>query len=303
MTDRYIINRISINVKNDEKGIICMKVKICKNDFSLQWQGIYHLALVDYPEINKWELEKITKFVTYEKMYGRTTKIECENIALQHQVYSYIANSKEKFPFIPRDKREAGTFNVDGKCVTSNHLSHTCTVETAKKILKTGKLLSATKVFGLTGEQLVQDKRNAAGDPADYFDYVMFGWSNTTSGYRLAMERLLERNPTKVDLEEAFIPGVSFHFRYETIVNQKGYVFDGYHAAKVKDEVLLDLSLCVCIIPSQNKKEFEGIIPNYLKNRIHYLDYQNDGLVKWNDKVYEKVLELDGRDRTTTSIL
>ena len=86
-------------------------------------------------------------------------------------------------------------------------------------------------------------------------------------------------------------------------MNQKGYVFDGYHAAKVKDEVLLDLSLCVCIIPSQNKKEFEGIIPNYLKNRIHYLDYQNDGLVKWNDKVYEKVLELDGRDRTTTSIL
>ena len=54
MTDRCIINRISINVKNDEKGIICMKVKICKNDFSLQWQGIYHLALVDYPEINKW---------------------------------------------------------------------------------------------------------------------------------------------------------------------------------------------------------------------------------------------------------
>ena len=59
MTDRCIINRISINVKNDEKGIICMKVKICKNDFSLQWQGTYHLALVDYPEINKWELEKL----------------------------------------------------------------------------------------------------------------------------------------------------------------------------------------------------------------------------------------------------
>lgn len=35
------------------------------------------------------------------------------------------------------------------------------------------------------------------------------------------MERLLERNPTEVDLEEAFIPGVSFHFRYETIVNQR----------------------------------------------------------------------------------
>ena len=78
--------------------------------------------------------------------------------------------------------------------MTSDYLSHTCTVETAKEILKSGKLLSATKAFGLTGKQLVNDKRNAAGDPADYFDYVMFGWSNTTSGYRLAMERLLERN-------------------------------------------------------------------------------------------------------------
>ncbi len=303
MTDRCIINRISINVKNDEKGIICMKVKICKNDFSLQWQGTYHLALVDYPEINKWELEKIAKFVGYEKMYNRKTQIECENPVLKSLVCQYLDNGKVIYPFTPRDRKEAGTFNVYGECVTSDYLSHTCTVETAKEILKSGKLLSATKAFGLTGKQLVNDKRNAAGDPADYFDYVMFGWSNTTSGYRLAMKRLLERNPTEVDLEEAFIPGVSFHFRYETIVNQKGYVFDGYHAAKVKDEVLLDLNLCVCIIPNQNKKEFEGIIPNYLKNKIHYLDYQNDGLVKWNDKVYEKVLEFDGGVRTTTSIL
>lgn len=280
-----------------------MKLKICKNDFSLQWNGTYYFALVDYPEINSRELEKIAKFVAYEKMYNRRTQIECENPVLQSLVCQYLDNSKVIYPFTSRDRKEAGTFNVYGECVMSDYLSHTCTVETAKEILKSGKLLSATKAFGLAGKQLVNDKRNAAGDPADYFDYVMFGWSNTTSGYRLAMERLLERNPTEVDLEEAFIPGVSFHFRYETIVNQKGYVFDGYHAAKVKDEVLLDLSLCVCIIASQNKKEFEGIIPNYLKNRIHYLDYQNDGLVKWNDKVYEKVLELDGRDRTTTSIL
>ena len=44
-----------------------MKLKICKNDFSLQWNGTYNFALVDYPEINSWELEKIAKFVMYEK--------------------------------------------------------------------------------------------------------------------------------------------------------------------------------------------------------------------------------------------
>lgn len=36
-----------------------MKLKICKNDFSLQWNGTYNFALVDYPEINSWELEKL----------------------------------------------------------------------------------------------------------------------------------------------------------------------------------------------------------------------------------------------------
>ena len=175
MTDRCIINRISINVKNDEKGIICMKVKICKNDFSLQWQGTYYLALVDYPEIKKWELEKIAKFVAYEKMYNRKTQIECENPVLQSLVCQYLDNRKVIYPFTPRDRKEAGTFNVYGECVTSDYLSHTCTVETAKEILKSGKLLSATKAFGLAGKQLMNDKRNAADDPADYFDYVMFG--------------------------------------------------------------------------------------------------------------------------------
>ena len=30
----------------------------------------------------------------------------------------------------------------------------------------------------------------------------MFGWSNTTSGYRLAMERLLGRAPSEEELQE-----------------------------------------------------------------------------------------------------
>ena len=71
-----------------------MKLKICKNDFSLQWNGTYYFALVDYPEINSWELEKIAKFVAYEKMYNRKTQIECENPVLQSLICQYLDNSK-----------------------------------------------------------------------------------------------------------------------------------------------------------------------------------------------------------------
>ena len=42
----------------------------------------------------------------------------------------------------------------------------------------------------------------------------MLGWSNTSSGYRLAMERLLGRAPSEKELQDKFIPGVSFHFIY-----------------------------------------------------------------------------------------
>ncbi len=42
---------------------------------------------------------------------------------------------------------------------------------------------------------------------------------------------------------------------------------------------LLDLSLFVsALLQVKIKVEFEGIIQLF-KNRIHYLDYQNDGLV------------------------
>ena len=113
------------------------------------------------------------------------------------------------------------------------------------------KLMSAVKVFGKSGAELVTDIRNAASDPADYFDYIMFGWSNTTSGYRLAMERLLGRAPSEEELQEKFIPGVSFHFLYEELIQASGYMFDGYHVAKVRDSLDLDAFLHLCVIPSK----------------------------------------------------
>lgn len=67
---------------------------------------------------------------------------------------------------------------------------------------------------------LVMDSRNAVSDPADYFDYIMFAWSNVTSGYRLAMERLLHPAPTENELNELFVPGVSFHFLYENLAKE-----------------------------------------------------------------------------------
>ena len=262
-----------------------MILKIYNGEYSLQWDGIYHLALIDYPNIQEWELEKIAKFIAYEKLHKRQTSIECADSCLKKEILDYIFQHPFLPPFTPTDKRVASTYDLHKRLVTSNYCSHTCTVEVAQAIFQTGKLMSAVKVFGKSGAELVTDSRNAASDPADYFDYIMFGWSNTTSGYRLAMERLLGRVPSEEELQEKFIPGVSFHFLYEELIQAPGYMFDGYHVAKVRNSLDLDTFLHLCIIPSKDKACFEGLISSQLQDRVIYLDYEGEGLQDWNTKV------------------
>lgn len=60
-----------------------MILKIYNGEYSLQWDGIYHLALIDYPNIQEWELEKIAKFIAYEKLHKRQTSIECADSCLK----------------------------------------------------------------------------------------------------------------------------------------------------------------------------------------------------------------------------
>ena len=271
-----------------------MILKIYNGEYSLQWNGIYHLALINYPNIQEWELEKIAKFIAYEKLHKRQTSIECINSCLKKEILAYLCQHPFLQPFTPTDKRVASTYDLHKRLVTSNYCSHTCTVEVAQAIFQTGKLMSAVKVFGQSGAELVTDGRNAASDPADYFDYIMFGWSNTTSGYRLAMERLLGRAPSEEELQEKFIPGVSFHFLYEELIQAPGYIFDGYHVAKVRDSLDLNTFLHLCVIPSKDKACFEGLIPSQLQDRVIYLDYEREGLQAWNTKVNQV---LHGKDK------
>lgn len=157
-------------------------------------------------------IRKIAAFCHYERMNHRQPQIICKDQVIVTKINQYLKHNNRKPPFTPSHKKVASTYDVSGKAVYGDWLSHTCTVETAIAVFKSGKLLSAVKAFNRPAEELVKDSRNAAGDPADYFNYVMLGWSNTTSGYRLAMERLIGHLPNDRELNELFIPGVSFHF-------------------------------------------------------------------------------------------
>lgn len=268
-----------------------MKVEITNSEVTIQWNGVYYFALSDYPNISPWELKKLITFIDYEKRHGRKTEITCKNANILTAVNAVIANPETVENATPPTKITECTYCNQHGCLT-DFVCHTADIEAAKRILKYGKLLSAVKAFNKSGADLVKDSRNAASDPPDYFEYIMFTWGNCTAGYRLVMERHLGRNPTDDELENKLIPGIRFYFKYSKIIKHIGYVFDGYHPAKIKDALTLSDCLYACIIPHEYKDEFEQLIPLNLTNKIHYISHEGLGLRDWSNKVYEYICTL-----------
>lgn len=270
-----------------------MKVNIADHEHMLIWDGVYYFALSDYPRITPWELKKLLVFINYEKQHDRHTEIFCED----ETILTAIKNADEHPETVENaslpEKITECTYCKQNGCLT-RFVCHTATIENAKKILDGGKLLSAVKAFNKTADELVLDKRNAADDPADFFDYIMFGWGNCQAGDRLVMERIRDRNPNDDDLGKDFTPGVRFYFRHGDIITHLGYVYDGYHPAKVKDELVLADYLYACIIPKQHKNDFEHIVQLKIANKTYYLSQDGLGLLDWSEKVYEFVERLGG---------
>lgn len=269
-----------------------MKVNIAKHDFPTIWDGVYYFVLSDYPHISSWELKKLLAFMNYEKHHGREEiEIICEDADILAAINNAIAHPKTvENALLPAKITECTACKQHG-CLTE-FVCHTATIENAKKILAGGKLLSAVKAFDKTADELVLDKRNAAGDPADYFNYIMFAWGNCQAGDRLVMERLLNRFPNEDDIGKNFTPGVRFYFRYKDIIRHPEYVFDGNHPAKVKDELVLSDYLYACVVPEQYQNDFEKLIQPEITDKIHYLSQDGLGIWDWSEKIYDLVERL-----------
>ena len=134
--------------------------------------------------------------------------------------------------------------------------------------------------------QVMSEKRNAANDPADYFEYIMFSWGNCQAGDRLVMERTLGRFPNEDDLSIHFNPGVRFYFKYEQLLTHPNAICDGVLPMKVKDEVNLIDWVYKIGIPMKLKERLELFIPFELKDRISYIENDCKDIWDWSEKVY-----------------
>jgi len=234
-------------------------------------------------------------FNAYEAAHGRQTELVCEDADVLDTVSRAL---KDPTPYLSARRP---TFLTEctackhGGCLT-DYLCHTTNAAGAKGIFTSGEIMSAVRARGKTGAELAREPRNAAKDPPDIFDYVMFTWGNCIAGDRLVTERAINENadgeyrfPDERDEGELFKPGVRFYFKTETIEGHADYVDDGYHPARVKDGVGIDEYLCCCVIPGALKAELENVIPDRLAGRVVYVDNDCDGIWDWALKVYETV--------------
>lgn len=263
-----------------------MIININKHEFSILWDGVYYKALSDYPHITDWELKSILDFIAYETLNHRISSIETSNQELLMKINDAIKNNTKYSKVTKPDFiSECTACNHQG-CFTE-YLCHVASLDNARKIIESGRLLSARKARDLPVDVLMLEQRNAAGDPKDFFDYIMFSWGNCQAGDRLLMERKLGRAPTDDDLSTSFTPGIRFYFKYDQLKDHVGSTFDGYHALKIKDELLLDENVEAIVIPEIYKVLLEKKIPNALEDKVFYLKKEDENIWEWTEKIYE----------------
>lgn len=266
-----------------------MKIIIAEHEFTEVWDGVLYKKLSRFPRISDWELRTIVEFVRYEKRHGRDCTIECAAPSVLDAVNDALSRSERFLRVPPPPLITECTACLHRGCVT-RFVCHTSSVQNAKSILQGGSLLSAVRSRGIPAAELAQEARNAAHDPPDWFDYVMFAWGNCQAGDRLVMERRLGRTPTESDLRPPhFTPGVRFYFEYETLRRHPAAIHDGVLPLKVKDEVRLSDWVHAIVIPEHERTELESLVPQNLRGRVLYIANDTADIWAWTQKVYAAV--------------
>ncbi len=266
-----------------------MLIKIGNFECTEVWDGVFYKRLSNYPQVSDWKIKTIIEFINYEKRYGRACAIECDDQDLLNLIHDKIQKEEVYLKALPpKLLTECTACPYRRGCVT-DFVCHTTSVENAKKIFECGKLLSAIHARKISVEQLMCENRNAANDPADYFEYIMFAWGNCQAGDRLVMERKLGRFPNEEDLSVHFSPGVRFYFEYEKILKHPNAICDGVLPVKVKDEILLRDWVSKIVIPDSRKDALQASIPSDLKDKIIYVENDCKDIWDWSEKVYQSI--------------
>ena len=213
-------------------------------------------------------LSQLNEFCVYELVHGRRVPLWFEDDGvrdvvvksivrffapgladLAHFLAQAMATQRERLARLPTEPaRPTGCIYCrDGLCRT-NLVCHATSIESALAIVEGGQILSACKARGVSSQEMAQDPRNAAGDPPDYFEYVMWGPGNCTAVDKLVLERTIGRVPSWEEFEAAFQPAARFFFRGDDLHVHPRFTNDGIHG-KIRDGIELAPYLILMVVP------------------------------------------------------
>jgi len=115
-------------------------------------------------------------------------------------------------------------------------LVHTTSTDALPAIVETGVLKSPALLR--KGKRTASIGAKMFKEPADYADYVMFGWPTRIGGEMVVNSRRLGHfyGDRK---DDNYIPGVRLYFSRERLESDAKVVFDGIHALKIRGQVPL----------------------------------------------------------------
>ena len=174
-----------------------MLIRIGQFDITECWDGVLYKKLSQYPRITAWEIQTVLDFIRYEESNGRTCEIEAEKeILAAIECYRPVYDQGTRIQ--PPQKIEECTACPTYKGCMTDYVCHTSPVENALKILACGKLLSPVRARKISAADLRKESRNAANDPEDYFEHIMFAWGNCQAGDDLPKDKRIEIGLTYV---------------------------------------------------------------------------------------------------------
>ena len=323
--DWYVEKRIGIvtsdaNPVESDNDIRCLKdygftviVTVDDYDYTLSWKAgnneiirHYQCTFGDYPNPTDWELQHLNEFFLYEIAHGRNVTLWCKDdrvrVQLIKSIETFFSRGKESLSEFIQKKlgtqaERAGEIPeklthckscIEKGCMTKL-VCHVTSVADAEMIVRTGEILSASKARGKSEEKLALEARNAADDPPDYFDYVMFTFGNCTAGDRLVMERVLGRMPSHEELYERFKPGVRFYFRYKDLIRHPGFRSDGYHYCKIKDSIDLNDWVIAIIAPESARDILLREGSSRLREKLLFVDEaEYPDILSWSHQSCKK---------------
>lgn len=271
----------------------------------------YKYTFSDYPHPDERDLHDLNAYCLYELAHGRRVAIWVEDEEVRRAVVAsldaffapsaqdvdgFVADAmrsqRERVLALPPDVKITRCRFCRARGCMTDLLCHATDAETAVQIIRSGRILSARQARDEAPEVLVGEPRNAAGDPADYFDYVMFAPGNCPGPDKLVYERIRGYVPSWDDFAADFQPAVKFFFRTVDMVNHPGFCADGYHPAKIRDELTLEPLLIAVIIPEElpGADALISLAKERLgTSRVASFDLSDCDPRRWAQMVYESV--------------